>query len=195
MSKIKPIADKIITKPLKKFANSSLMENVCKNYRNNNDKFITAFSVASIVAKDGYGCYIYVKQNEKNKEIPEDKRKFLTGLDLANGLLMMGVQVATFFALTKTNAFSKLFNKTIGKNFTAEKLNIVTKNVQNKLPKTSPDEIAIVFDKVKKDSATAFNHLSSLVCTTMLAKRVAVPLIATPFADFYKKKMSNENSK
>ena len=159
------------------------------------DKFITAFSVASIVAKDGYGCYIYVKQNEKNKEIPEDKRKFLTGLDLANGLLMMGVQIATFFALTKTNAFGKLFDKTVGKNFTAEKLNLVSQNVQKKLPQTSADEIAIVFDKVKRDSSTAFNHLSSLVCTTMLAKRVAVPLIATPFADFYKKKMKDKAKK
>ena len=195
MSKIAPITDKIITNPLKKFANSPLMETVCKNYRNNNDKFITAFSVASIVAKDGYGCYVYIKQNEKNKDIPEDKRKFLTGLDLANGLLMMGVQVATFFALTKTNAFEKLFDKTIGKNFSAEKLNVVTQNVRKKLPQTSPDEIALVFDKVKKDSSTAFNHLSSLICTTMLAKRVAVPLIATPFADFYKNKMNNKNSK
>lgn len=187
------ISKHIIKQPIKKFANSNFMERICKNYRNKNEKFITGLSVASIAVKDGYGCLVYVRQNEKNKSIPEDKRKFLTGLDLANGLLMIGVQILTYMVLTKNNAFDKIFDKIFAAKFSNENYKKIEQNVISKIPQAVPDDIKKVFDIKKQNSKLAFNHLMSLICTTMLAKRVTVPLIATSFADFYKSKTEKKN--
>ena len=49
------------------------MESVCKHYRENDGKYIAAFSVGALIAKDAYSCAIYVAKNERNKNIPEDK--------------------------------------------------------------------------------------------------------------------------
>ena len=61
-------------------------------YEKDDAKLIAGVGVASIVAKDGLGCYLYVKQSLNNDKIPEDKRKFVAALDLANGGLMIAMQ-------------------------------------------------------------------------------------------------------
>ena len=102
-----------IKNPIKTFANSKPVKRICKNYRENNSKFITGFSVASIVTKDGYGCYIYVKQNQNNKSIPEEKRKFLSGLDLATGTLMIAAQLLAYATVSKKAVQKKIFENEV----------------------------------------------------------------------------------
>src|SRR5574344_1025118 len=184
--KISQITDICINKPLKTFANSKSMEFVCKKYRENNSKFITALSVGSIVAKDGYGCFIYVYQNEHNKNIPEDKRKFLSGLDIANGSLMILAQILAYMTISKKAVQSRIFNKVLGKYFNAENFSKIQKNMKN-VP-----EFKKAFDKNKEDVEVAFTHFVTLLTTTILAKRVIVPYIATPLADLYKKKFEKK---
>ena len=175
--------------PLKSFANSKPMEYVCKKYRENNSKFITALSVGSIVAKDGYGCFVYVWQNEHNKNIPEDKKKFISGLDIANGALMVLAQILAYMTISKRAFQLKVFDKALGKYFTPERYEKIEKTISKKLNINDKALIKKEFDKYKDNIEVAFTHFATLITTTILAKRVLVPYIATPLADFYKKKV------
>lgn len=169
-----------IKNPIKTFANSKPVKRICKNYRENNSKFITGFSVASIVAKDGYGCYIYVKQNQNNKSIPEEKRKFLSGLDLATGTLMIAAQLLAYATVSKKAVQKKIFEKALGKYFNKDFQKLLSQKTNLE---DNPERFQKEFEKYKENIFVAFTHLFTLVLTTILAKRVLVPFIATPMAD------------
>lgn len=184
---------RVINAPVKAFANSKLMEKVCKNYRENNSKFITALSVGALVTKDAYGCYVYVKQNENNKSIPEDKRKFISALDLANGSLMVAVQLLAYATIAKKTTQAKIFDKALGKFFNTQRTEKLEQKILKSNPKITKDEFQSAFAKYKENTALAFTHLFTLVTTTILAKRVFVPFIATPMADKMKQWFIKEN--
>lgn len=188
--KLSKISEALINKPLKKFANSRPMEYVCKKYRKNDSKFITALSVSSIVAKDGYGCFVYVWQNEHNKEIPKDKRKFITGLDIANGALMVLAQIAAYMTISKRAVQLKMFDKILGKYFTQNRFENIEKLVSKNLEIKDKNIIKKEFERYKENIEVAFTHLATLITTTIIAKRILVPYIATPLADFYKNKFN-----
>ena len=80
-------------------------------------KVLAAIGVGSIVAKDGLGCYMYVNQSLKNKDIPDDKRKFVAALDLANGGLMILFQIAMFASITNKKFQKRVFDQFFGKHF------------------------------------------------------------------------------
>lgn len=188
--KLSKISEALINKPLKKFANSRPMEYVCKKYRKNDSKFITALSVSSIVAKDGYGCFVYVWQNEHNKKIPKDKRKFITGLDIANGALMVLAQIAAYMTISKRAVQLKMFDKILGKYFTQNRFENIEKLVSKNLEIKDKNIIKKEFERYKENIEVAFTHLATLITTTIIAKRILVPYIATPLADFYKNKFN-----
>lgn len=190
--KLSKITDICIDKPLKKFANSKPMEYVCKKYRENNSKFITALSVGSIVAKDSYGCFIYVWQNEHNKNIPQNKKKFISGLDIANGSLMILAQILAYMTISKKAVQAKIFDKAFGKYFNTENYT----KIQQKLLQNghSEKDIKQALIKNKEDIEVAFTHFVTLLTTTILAKRVIVPYVATPLADIYKKHVTQKKS-
>lgn len=171
MSKISSIA----AQPIKAFANSSLMEKVCKQYRNNNSKFITGFSVGALVAKDAYGCYVYVKQNQNNKNISPEKRKFISALDLLNGAMMTGVQLLAYATIAKKTTQAKIFDKALGKYFNEKSF----EKLKTKIPEMKKED----FNFYKENISLAFTHLFTLTTTAIFAKRVLVPFIATPAAD------------
>ncbi len=54
-------------------------------------------ATVSCLTKDGTNCAYYVTQSLANERIPDDKRNFVAGLDLANGILNIITQLA--FAL------------------------------------------------------------------------------------------------
>ena len=179
--------------PLKSFANSKMVESVCKQYRKNNSKFITGLSVASIVAKDAYGCYVYVWQNEHNKNIPKDKKKFISGLDIANGVLMILAQIGAYLTISKRATQLKIFEKVLGKYFTPERYSKIEQNICKKLKTNDKKLIKKEFENYKNNIETAFTHFSTLLTTTIFAKRVLVPFVATPLADKIKAKMEVSN--
>lgn len=180
----------IINKPIKRFANSGLMERVCKRYRSNDGNYIAAFSVGAMILKDAYNCGIYVAQNERNKSIPDDKRRYISMFDVMNFLLITGVQLLTYATIAQKATQAKIFDKIMGRHFTPEKMMRLEEKLQRRFPQMSPHDITANINKYKDNVALSFEHLFSLITTLILAKRVIVPLLATPLAEKAEKKFS-----
>ena len=180
------IVDKCIREPILGLSRTKWMKNkTFPNYEIDNAKFMSAIGVGSIVLKDGLGCYLYVKQSLNNKKIPEDKRKFVAALDLANGGLMIAMQILMFFTISNKKVQAKMFNSLFGKNFTrsADKALQAQLNKMDKLKGMTGKEFHKAREADKKGLVTAFGYLTSLAASTIIAKRVIVPFIATPLAD------------
>lgn len=178
----------------------------------------TAAQIAlwSGVSKDAVGCYYYVTQSLKNEKIPEEKRKFVASLDLANGILNVLVQTLLGSAFAK--GVEKYFNNNIKESLfskeTAEKkikkilkYNETHKNKPKILPDLgvnpaeSAENLAKYIDKdikklAKKEgkAAAGFAAIATLIITQVIAKRVIVPLIATPMASKIKAKMEKNEA-
>lgn len=174
-----------VKKPLNWVADTRLLKNVCNNYQGNNLKYMAAWAIASIVLKDGLGCYMYVKQSLNNKNIPEDKRKFVAALDLANGGLMILAQLVMFKTISNKKVQEKVFDKFFGKLFERSSKKGYQALLKNKeqFKNLTGKEFNIAFDKFHSGIKGTFGLLTTLVASTILAKRVIVPFIATPLAD------------
>lgn len=172
-------------KPINWVSNTKLMDNVCKNYQNKNLKYMGAWAIGSIVLKDGFGCYLYVKQSLNNKDIPDDKRNFVAALDLANGGLMILSQLIAFKTISNEKiqaaifdgAFKKTFSEASKKGYEA-----ILKN-KDQFKNLTGKDFNIAFDKFHSNIKSTFGLLITLVASTILAKRVLVPFIATPLAE------------
>jgi hypothetical protein len=185
------VVDFGIKKPLNAFSN-----NLCKNYQSNNTKYIAALGLTSIVLKDSYGCYLYVKQSLNNEKIPDDKRKFVAALDLTNGGLMVLSQIAMFFTISNSKVQAKLFDKIFGKKFDGVAKKACEAAIK-KTPKFSgitAKEFETTYGKFKGEIKGFFGIFTSLVAATILAKRVLVPFIATPLADKAKELMCKDEN-
>ena len=187
-------------KPYQALANVKIgkykpMENVNKNYISGNTKFMTGLGVASIVLKDGLGCYMYVTQSMKNKDIPEDKRKFVAALDLANGGLMILMQLLMFFTISNKSVQNKMFNALFGKQFNraASKGYQAKLRANDLLKDMKGADFHKVLNQTRKDAKAAFENVTSIFAATILGKRVIVPFIATPLADKTKVWMSRND--
>ena len=184
-----------VKKPLNFVANTSLLNSVCKNYRADNVKYITALGITSIILKDGLGCYMYVKQSLNNKKIPSDKRNFVAALDMTNGGLMIGMQLLMFKTFSNDKFQEKLFGKFFDKYFDrpARKGYQALLGCQEKFSKLTGKEFNTTFESFKKSTKGTFGAITSLVAAVVIAKRVIVPFIATPLADKAKKWMSRND--
>ena len=153
-------------------------------------------TVTSIILKDGIGCAMYVTQSLNNDKIPEKKRKFVAALDLTNGVLMIGAQIAMFFAMRKYSGpiFEKLFNKSFNKQ---AKANIISRvREEARIAEKAIPRKAVAsenFDAVKKDALDLFKFVVDIAAATIVGKRVIVPLVATPLAKKVEGKM-NKNA-
>ena len=88
-----------VTKVIDSFYNS----NIGKKLANPKATVATAALIATVsnVSKDAVNCAYYTIQSLNNERIPEDQRKFVGALDLSNGLMNVGVQIAMAFGLSK----------------------------------------------------------------------------------------------
>ena len=168
------------------------MEKICKNYRENNSKFITALGVGSIITKDAYGCYEYVRQNNNNQAIPVDKRKFLSALDLANGTLMIAAQLAAYLTISKKTCQTKLFNKFTKNSFAEKTIEKLFPKIQKTFPNLTKQKFNENVVRYKENTLLAFTHVVTLLGTTILVKRIIVPFVAMPIADKIKEKFSQQ---
>lgn len=191
--------DTTLRKPLKAVSETKFFDYISKKYNASSAaekaKFMSLVSVSSIVLKDGLGCYLYVKQSLNNDKIPADKRKFVAALDLANGGLMIAMQLLMLVTFSNDKVQKKLFNKMFGKRFersAAKSLQSILEK-KEKLKGMEGPEFHKALDNYKKNITTAFGYLTSLVAATILGKRVIVPFIATPLADKTKAWMSRND--
>lgn len=154
---------------------------------------LAAATVTSIILKDGIGCAMYVTQSLNNKKIPDEKRKFVAALDLTNGVLMIGAQIAMFLAMRKYSGplFEKLFKKSFNNLSKGEAITRTRMNEALKDPNAVPRKSVVEkeFEKVRKDSLGLFKFVVDIAAATIIGKRVIVPLIATPLAKKVEKKM------
>jgi len=175
-----------ITTTVKKYVIEKPSNYFYSGFRDKDIRIVAGLGLASIALKDGLGCYMYVKQSLNNKNIPEEKRKFVAALDLANGGLMIIAQVLMFKTISNAKVQAKWFEKLFGKYFSrsARKgYKAALSMGENNVGKLSNTEYNIAFKNLKKNIAGYFNILTSLVAATVLAKRVIVPFIATPLAE------------
>ena len=157
----------------------------------NNRRFIDGLGVFSIILKDGLGCYFYVTQSLRNKDIPDDKRMFVASLDLTNGLLMILMQLALFFTVSNPKFQNMLFQKLFGHKFSRSSRKACRSVMQSIKGKSELDPIKFAkdYEKVKGNIKDALGGITSLAAATIVGKRMIVPFIATPLADKVKKRL------
>ncbi len=146
--------------PLNKITNSQLVN---KHIRHaiEDDTFAAKTLVAINVAKDVFAYGARFATTMKNKEIPEEKRPFVASMDLMSGVVTAAMQIGVGFSLANPKFQDKIWDKT----FKNCKFN---------------DVVA-----AKK----GFSQILALIGSTVLAERILVPLIATPAAEQFEKKV------
>ncbi len=141
----------------------------------------TAAGIAlfSATMKDAVQCVFYTIQAARNKEIPEDKRKFVASMDLVNGIVNVGLGGLIIGRKIKANS-DKWYEKWIGGKATAKRLDEL-----KKLPEIKGSNYAISLAKTalkEFKGAKGFNVIITLVASQVFAKRVLTPFISTPIA-------------
>ena len=131
---------------------------------------------------------MYVTQSLNNKKIPEEKRGFVAALDLANGGLMIGTQIIAALTISNKKVQQKIFNAIFG-----NKLNrSFRKGIIDKLSKDSKfgalgkKMLNDNFKDVTKTASDALGAFTTLIASTIVAKRMVVPFISTPLATYLK---------
>lgn len=170
---------------------------MCDDFRSGDPKKFMKYGIYSILLKDGLGCVMYVYQSLTNKDIPEEKRKFVAALDLTNGGLMIASQLLMAKTISNKACQSKMFEKAFGKLFNTKAAKTAEAAIkkQPKFSKLGEKQFEETFGKFKKDVSGFFEVFTTLVASTILAKRVIVPFIATPLADKVKGLMDKKGQK
>ncbi len=176
--------ENLIYKPMKWLGDNKWQKKLNKGYQVNDANIIGGVGVASILLKDGLGCYMYVTQSLNNEKIPEDKRKFVAALDLVNGVLMMSLQFLMFKTISNKKFQGKMFDKMFGKFFDrkAAKGYAAALGGTEKFKGITGDKFHPALQNYKDTISSAFAQITSLAAATIVAKRMIVPFIATPLA-------------
>ena len=153
----------------------------------------------STTTKDAVNCYYYTTQSYNNEKIPEDKRKFVAGIDLANGILNVITQLTLGLFVNKHSGewFDKMFNGGF---------KIDSKNSQNVLAevnkvldsfKVSANEAGLnkALKGLNKGMKGGFGVIAVLIVTQIIAKRMIVPFLSTPLAGYFKKILESREEK
>lgn len=157
-------------------------------------------ALISTTTKDAVNCYYYTTQSYNNEKIPEDKRKFVAGIDLANGILNVITQLTLGLFVNKKS--DKWFDKVMSGGLVPTPDNIAKykKDANNILAKFSikctDANIENAIKNTNKLAKSGFGVIVVLVVTQILAKRVIVPFLSTPLAGFFKNFLEKrENAK
>ena len=186
----KVIASLPKTKPIQKLGNW---------FNKDFENALALSTIASICLKDGVGCAMYVYQSTHNEKIPEKRRKFVSALDLTNGILMIASQIGMFFAMRKFNEkiFNAIFKKSFNENMFKHLKELI--RVEQKAAGKVPDstfKIRRDFNDIKNSKGlSVFKVVTELFAATIFGKRVIVPFIATPLAKVVEKKWDEKNAK
>ena len=187
----------VISKAVGGFTNWGPMQKSARSFKADAERALGAAVVTSMVVKDGIGCVMYVTQSLHNEKIPEEKRKFVAALDLTNGVLMIATQIVMFLASRKYSG--KIFNKLFNSSFNP----IAQNNAISKFRMKADQLGETVYKKLvggkkynefKDGAASVFKFCLDTASAAILAKRVIVPLIATPLASKVKKWMDKRDA-
>ena len=187
---VSSISSKIIG-PITKF---KPVQKYCEYYKKEPAKAITSGVIASLVIKDTVGCAMYVYQSLHNDKIPENKRGFVAAYDLTNGILMVTTQILAALTMRKINnsLFPKIFKNSFDKEGNVFKAisTLMRKEESDKgLTRTQKIEFKKAYETLKKACFDIFGFVTELVASTIVAKRILVPMISTSMAKGVEKKM------
>ena len=190
MANVNPVTSGI-ARVLGAVTKSKPVKALTKKFQENPEGVLAATTVTSIVIKDGIGCYKYVSQSLNNKEIPDDKRAFVASMDLTNGSLMIGTQIAMFYLMRKYSApmFNKLFNKSFNPKVKRDMLTWLRMEAKKtNLQEPKKNVVEKVFEEKKKEALDLFKFIFDVGIATIIGKRIITPFIATPLAGVVQKK-------
>lgn len=154
-------------------------------------------SLLSILSKDTLACYLYVKQSLNNQKIPAEQRGFVAALDLANGIMMVGTQLLAFWTVSNDKVQKKLFDNTVGKLFSYKNNKSARHDKASSKGLQGQDKKAILkgLKDYEKVCRGGFKFLLPLVASTIIAKRIIVPFLATPAASWVKDNVLEKKAK
>ncbi|MBS4760581.1 MAG: hypothetical protein KHX03_07785 [Clostridium sp.] len=147
----------VVTKYGNKFLNSKALKKLCSERAGD---AAATIALLSTTTKDLVNCIYYTKQSLDNEKIPEEKRKFVAAIDLANGFLNVTTQLT--LGMYIKNKAPALFD-------------FIVKKFGTKL---APDALGL--------AKNGFNILTTLVFAQIILKRVLTPFAATPIAHYLK---------
>ena len=148
-------------KPIKNFISNNNFINKHINKAVSDDAFAAKAIVTINVAKDVFAYATRFKTTMKNDKIPDKQRPFVAAMDLMSGAVTAIVQLAVGFSLANPKIQDKMWAK-------------LTKGC------TFQDATA---------ARKGFGLIVALIGSTIIAERVIVPLIATPIAEIFEKKV------
>ncbi len=145
-------------------------------------------ALISTITKDIVNCYYYTTQSYHNKKIPDDKRNFVTSLDLSNGIMNVVVPLLSAPVVKKYSPM--LFNKWFGKLFNNNAAERMYETLSKNGVKTTQKAVEhILSNKAFKWANAGFAVISVLVFSQIICKRIITPSVATPLADVFKKQL------
>jgi hypothetical protein len=156
------VINRNIEKTFKNLANSKFMTKHIDSIIQDETAAAKALIITN-VARDALNYSIYVKQSLNNKNVPEEKRKYIAALDFSNGLLVCFSQVGLGFLFTNKKLNNSICNKLFGS-----------------INKENPE--------LFKNCKQGYTIVTSLVISSIIAKRIIVPFIAAPMASWIKNK-------
>lgn len=152
---VRSVVSRGVENAINKAANSKVMR---KAFSERAGEIAATVALASTTTKDAVNCFYYTTQSLKNEKIPEEKRKFVAMIDLANGALNVVSQLT--LGMWIKNKAPKLFEYF----FRNSKLQGPTRKV----------------------AKNGFVLLTTLVTAQILLKRVLTPFLSTPMAHYLK---------
>lgn len=189
------ILDYTIKKPINFIAKSKVVNNFTEHFGNDNVKFIAGVSISSILLKEGYGCYLYVKNSLNNKQLSDEKRKSAAALDLVYGTLLIATQLLAFKTVSNKKFQDKIFGKLFSKKFdmaAQEKLKMILKR-SKEFEKITDKDFQANFNEYKQNIREVFGILTSLAASTIIARRIIVPFTASLISEDVKKEAEKFN--
>ncbi len=160
-------------------------------------------ALVSTTTKDAVNCYYYTTQSYNNERIPEDKRKFVAGIDLANGILNVATQLTLGLCINKWS--DKMYERIFKGGFvpTKRKIEDYTKRVNEFLKQSeltnsiicSEKNIKDAINKTNKIARGGFGVIAVLIVTQIIAKRMIVPFLSTPLAGIFKNYLDKREAK
>ena len=144
---------------LKKIINSKFVANhIDKTLKN--PSYAAKFLLGAVIVKDAFEYSISAVQILNNKEMPKEKRKLIAALDASTGVLSCISQLALGFGILNDK---------------------VQKKIGDFLFK---DLIKAGEHKTVQKSRVGLAVVSSLFLSTIIVKRILVPLFAAPIANY-----------
>lgn len=147
------------------FSNSGIAKKYI-DYAISSDSALARAGVVSGVAKDAIAYAVRFNQTRNNKEIPEDKRKFVAAMDFSSGFTTCAVQLILGFGIS-------------------------SKKIQDKLCSRLFDKIQDI--EIRKMAKAGFIAGLSLFVAGVIGERMIVPLIASQVASKIKNKLDPDS--